>query len=48
MVANDQFTDEESEESSSEESVDIPVARRKFADEEDSDDVKDSVAIDAC
>lgn len=32
--------EEESEETSSEEeSVDVPVARRKFADEEDSDDV---------
>ncbi|KIX93789.1 uncharacterized protein Z520_10414 [Fonsecaea multimorphosa CBS 102226] len=34
--------DEESEESSEEESVDVPVARRKFADEEDSDDVADN------
>ncbi|KIW17577.1 hypothetical protein PV08_04772 [Exophiala spinifera] len=34
--------DEESEESSSDESVDIPVARRKFADEEDSDDVAEN------
>ncbi|KAJ9605163.1 Translation initiation factor 3 subunit J component [Cladophialophora chaetospira] len=34
--------DEESEESSDEESVDVPVARRKFADEEDSDDVADN------
>ena len=32
--------DEESEESSSDESVEVPVARRKFADEEDSDDVR--------
>lgn len=39
-MANDHFIDEESEESSSEESVDVPIAaRRKFADEEDSDDV---------
>ncbi|OAP62106.1 hypothetical protein AYL99_04309 [Fonsecaea erecta] len=34
--------DDESEESSDEESVDVPVARRKFADEEDSDDVADN------
>ncbi|KIX00466.1 uncharacterized protein Z518_10606 [Rhinocladiella mackenziei CBS 650.93] len=34
--------DEESEESSEEESIDVPVARRKFADEEDSDDVAEN------
>jgi len=34
--------DEESEESSDEESVDVPVARRKFADEEESDDVAEN------
>jgi translation initiation factor 3 subunit J len=34
--------DEESEDSSDEESVDVPVARRKFADEEDSDAVADN------
>ncbi|KIW98723.1 uncharacterized protein Z519_00386 [Cladophialophora bantiana CBS 173.52] len=34
--------DDESEESSEEESVDVPVARRKFADEEDSDEVADN------
>jgi hypothetical protein len=39
------FVDEESEESSDEESVEVPVARRKFADEEDSDDVRDKEAV---
>ncbi|OCT54388.1 Eukaryotic translation initiation factor 3 subunit J [Cladophialophora carrionii] len=34
--------DDESEESSEEESIDVPVARRKFADEEDSDAVADN------
>ncbi|RVX73893.1 Eukaryotic translation initiation factor 3 subunit J [Exophiala mesophila] len=34
--------DDESEESSDEESVDVPAARRKFGDEEDSDDVADN------
>ncbi|EXJ75876.1 translation initiation factor 3 subunit J [Cladophialophora psammophila CBS 110553] len=36
------WTDDESEESSEEESVDVPVARRKFADEEDSDEVAEN------
>lgn len=34
--------EDESEESSDEESIDVPVARRKFADEEDPDDVADN------
>ena len=48
MAPPKKWDDSESEEESSDESVDVPVAtpRRKFDDEEDSDDVRWPVTLD--